>query len=327
VSTDDLRPVRLRRPFGRRALAAVTVIAAVVVLGACSSGGSSGPNASGTTTTTVAPDTTSTSTLAAPAAAASSTTTTSTTVAKTTTTTTAPKTTTTTLAPLPPVTGTIQVYAAQSLAGAFTEIGAAFQRKFPGTTVRFNFNGSATLVTQIFQGAPADVFASADQPNMDRVVSSGLMKGAPQIFTKNLLQIVVAPGNPKNITGLADLDNPGVTVDLCAPAVPCGNYARQALAKAGISVTPVSSEQNVTAVVTRVANGEADAGIVYQTDVLAAGSKVSGVVIPPAQNLLAEYPLAALKSSTNAWTAGVFDQFVESSAGQAILAKYSFLPL
>ncbi len=229
-------------------------------------------------------------------------------------------------APAPKITGTITVYAAASLTNAFAEMGKAFEQTYPDTSVKFNFAGSSTLVTQIFQGAPADVFASADSPNMDRLVSSGLMAGGPQIFTKNLLQIVVGKNNPKSITGLADLARSDVVTILCAPAVPCGNYARQALANAGVTVTPKSNEANVTALVGRIASGEADAGIGYVTDVLA-DSRVSGVTIPANQNIVAEYPLAVLHDAPNAATAQPFVDFVRSSTGQQILGKYGFLSL
>jgi molybdate transport system substrate-binding protein len=224
------------------------------------------------------------------------------------------------------VAGTINVYAAASLTKAFTEIAVSFQTAHPGTSVRLNFNGSSTLVTQIFQGAPADVFASADTENMDRLVSSGLMAGTPQVFTKNRLRIVVAKGNPKGIVGLTDLARGDVITVLCAPAVPCGNYARQILTTAGVTVAPKSNESSVTAVIGRVATGEADAGIVYVTDVLA-DSRVSGVTIPDAANVIAEYPLAVLRDASNAPTAQAFVELVRSSAGQTILGKYGFLPL
>jgi molybdate transport system substrate-binding protein len=232
----------------------------------------------------------------------------------------------TTTAP-PKVEGTVTVYAAQSLANAFTDVGKAFESEHPGVSVAFNFAGSATLVTQISQGAPADVFASADQPNMDRLSSSGLIDGKSRIFAKNLLHIVVAEGNPKNIATLADLARSNVATVLCAANVPCGNYAREALEKAGVQVTPKSDESSVAGVIGRVQNGEADAGIVYVTDVLANNDKVSGVDIPPEYNVVAEYPHAALKNAPNPVGAQAFMAYVESTAGQGLLAKYGFLPL
>jgi molybdate transport system substrate-binding protein len=230
-----------------------------------------------------------------------------------------------------PIGGTITVYAAQSLSTPFTDMGKAFEARYPGTSVKFNFAGSSALVAQIVQGAPADVFASADQPSMTRLVDSDLVSGVPQVFAKNLLQIVVAKGNPKGITGLADLARSDVVTVLCAPAVPCGNYARQVLSRQGVAVTPKSDEQNVAAVISRVHTGEADAGIAYVTDVLAnnkvAGNKVDGVSIPFDQNVVAEYPLSSLKRNQNRSTSNAFVDFVTSSAGQAIMARYGFLPL
>jgi molybdate transport system substrate-binding protein len=189
--------------------------------------------------------------------------------------------------------------------------------------VELNFGGSSTLAAQITQGAPADVFASADQPNMQKVVDAGLA-GAPATFATNRLQLVVGPGNPKGIRSLADLARPGLVVVLCAPAVPCGTYAAQALGKAGVTVHPASQEQDVKAVVTKVQLGEADAGIVYRTDVRAAGAAVAGVDIPADQNVTAEYPIAELKGASPA--AAGFVDFVRSPEGQLILGGFGFGP-
>ncbi|MDQ6692089.1 MAG: molybdate ABC transporter substrate-binding protein [Candidatus Dormibacteraeota bacterium] len=222
------------------------------------------------------------------------------------------------------VTGAINVFAAASLTGAFKDEGAAFQTKHPKSNLTFNFAGSASLVTSINNGAPADVFASADQPNMDRVVNAGNATSSPANFATNKLQIVVPASNPKGIRGLADLANPGTVVILCAPAVPCGNYANQALSKAGVKVTPKSQEQDVNAVVSKVSLGEADAGIVYVTDVKAAGGKVQGVDIPDAQNVIASYPMATVRGGANPKGGAAFFDFVLSSPGQAILVNYGF---
>ena len=221
--------------------------------------------------------------------------------------------------------GRVTVFAAASLTNAFQDIGRAFEQANPGTSVSFNFAGSPTLVTQLFQGASADVFASADSENMARLVDSGLMRGTPRVFTRNLLQITVARGNPKSIAGLADLARADVVTVLCAPAVPCGAYAREALAKAGVSVSPRSNEANVRAVVGRVASGEADAGIAYVTDVLA-DARVEGIVIPDGQNVVAEYPLAVLQDAANPAAAEAFVAFVQGPQGQAVLGRYGFLP-
>src|SRR6202521_3148788 len=188
------------------------------------------------------------------------------------------------------VSGTITVFAASSLTAAYTAIANDFQKSYPGSMVKFSFGGSSTLVAQIQQGAIGDVFASADQPNMQKAVDAGLVSGSPSIFAHNRLEIVVGAGNSKRITGLSDLVGAGLLVVLCAPAVPCGRYATQALQKAGVIVKPASLETDVKAVVTKVALGEADAGIVYVTDVKAAGAAVQGVDIPLGQNVTADYP-------------------------------------
>ena len=198
------------------------------------------------------------------------------------------------------VTGNLTVLAAASLTDSFNKIGEQFKAKHSGADVKFSYAGSPTLVTQIQQGAPADVFASADQPNMQKVVDGGLNSGAPRVFARNKLQIVVQSGNPRQIQTIADLAKPGIKFDACAPGVPCGTYATNVFNKAGVKVTPVSQEDNVKAAVTKVSLGEADAGIVYSTDVKSGGSKVQGVTIPDDQNVTATYPIVQLKAATNA---------------------------
>lgn len=219
--------------------------------------------------------------------------------------------------------GTITVFAASSLNAAFTAMGADFQQSHPRATVQFNFAGSPTLVAQLQQGAIGDVFASADQPNMQRVVDAGLTAESPLVFARNDLEIVVRKGNPKHISSLADLSNAGLLVLLCFPGVPCGRYAAQALQKAGVTVKPASLETDVKAVLGKVALGEADAGIVYVTDVKAAGAGVEGVAIPPAFNVVAEYPIAVLKDSPNSALANAFVGYVLSD-GRRTLARYGF---
>jgi molybdate transport system substrate-binding protein len=223
-----------------------------------------------------------------------------------------------------PVAGTINVFAAASLTAGFRDEGKAFQAKHPKATVQFNFAGSAALVSQINLGAPADVFASADRPNMDKVVATAGTGSQPVNFATNKLQIVVGSGNPKGVKGLADLANAGTVVLLCAPAVPCGSYANQALAKAGVRVTAKSQEQDVNAVVSKVALGEADAGIVYVTDVKAAGNRVQGVDIPDDQNVAASYPVATVRGGSNPAGGQAFVDFLLTPAGQGILASYGF---
>jgi len=221
--------------------------------------------------------------------------------------------------------GPITVFAAASLTDSFKALGTSFQAAHPGVTVQFNFAGTPTLVTQIEQGAQADVLASADTTNMDKLKGDGFAVGTPQVFAHNQLEIVVAPGNPKGITGLADLAKPGVIYISEAATVPAGKYSLQALAKAGVTVTPKSLETDVKSVVSKVALGEADAGIVYTTDVKAAGSKVAGVPIPATYNAVATYPLVVVKGTKNSAVANAFIPFVLSSAGQSTLESFGFL--
>jgi molybdate transport system substrate-binding protein len=225
-----------------------------------------------------------------------------------------------------PLGGNVSVYAAASLTASFNALGASFQAANPGVTVKFNYAGTPTLVTQIEQGAPADVFASADTTNMDKLTHDGFTSGPSLVFAHNLLEIVVAPGNPKGITGLADLAKSGVIYISEAPSVPAGKYSLQALKSAGVTVIPKSLETSVTAVIGKIELGEADAGIVYTTDVTAAGSKVSGVQIPPANNVTATYPIVVVKGTTNAAAAYAFTSYVISATGQSALASFGFLP-
>lgn len=223
------------------------------------------------------------------------------------------------------VTGNLTVLAAASLTDAFNRIGEQFRAKHSGADVKFSYAGSPTLVTQIQQGAPADVFASADQPNMQKIVDGGLNSGGSKVFARNKLQIVVQTGNPKQIQTVADLARPGIKFDACAPGVPCGAYATAVFNKTNAKVTPVSQEDNVKAVVTKVSLGEADAGIVYATDVKAGGYKVQGVTIPDEQNVTATYPIAQLKAAPNQKAAQAFIGFVTGPEGQKTLASFGFL--
>jgi molybdate transport system substrate-binding protein len=221
---------------------------------------------------------------------------------------------------------TVTVCAAASLSAALQTMASAFEKAHPGVQVELNFAGSPTLVQQIQQGAPADVFASADEANMQKLVESGQVAGAPQFFARNKLQIVVPAGNPKHIAALADLAKPGLTIALCGPAVPCGRYAAEAFAKAGVVAPAASQEVDVKAVLTKVSMGEADAGIVYVTDVRAAAGKVDGVEIPEASNVIARYPIAVVKNAPNAAAGAAFVEFVLSPKGQRLLAGFGFLP-
>jgi molybdate transport system substrate-binding protein len=224
------------------------------------------------------------------------------------------------------VTGTITVSAAASLNQAFTQIGKDFQAANPGTTVKFNFDASSALATQITSGAPADVFASADTTNMDKLSSANLVSGSPQNFARNQLEIATKPGNPKNVKGLSDLASVGV-VALCAEEVPCGKYAAQVLSQAHVTIpeSSITRGQNATATLGMVSQGDANAAIVYVTDVKGAGNAVTGVTIPADQNAIATYPIAALKNASNAATATAFVNYVLSSAGQNTLRSFGFM--
>src|SRR3954453_19347496 len=222
------------------------------------------------------------------------------------------------------VSGRVTVFAAASLTAAFTAIGDAFKTANRGTNVTFNFASSSDLVTQINEGAAADVYASADEANMQKLVDAAGNAADPQVFATNSLQIIVQPGNPKRIKTLADLANPDILYVTCAPEVPIGKYAAQALATARVTVTPVSLEENVKGIVTKVTLGEADAGIVYTTDVIAAAEQAAGIAIPTENNVVATYPIVATKAAPNAAGAAAFDRFVLSDQGQKILAGYGF---
>jgi molybdate transport system substrate-binding protein len=222
-------------------------------------------------------------------------------------------------------TGSITVSAASSLTEVFNQLGRQFQKQYKGTTVTFNFGSSSTLETQIQQGAPADVFASADTTNMDKLSAAGDVSGKPVVFARNLLEIAVAKGNPKKIKTLADTLKPGVQLVLCAATVPCGKFALQAYQQAGLTVPKVPTGQDVKATLSNVSLGSADAAIVYVTDVKSAKGQVAGVVIPAAQNVVATYPIAVVKSSANAATAQAFVKYVASPAGKATLLKFGFL--
>jgi len=221
-------------------------------------------------------------------------------------------------------TGDITVFAAASLTAAYTEVGDAFEAANPGTNVAFSFAASSDLATQIDQGAPADVYASADQTNMNELVDAGNSAGDPQVFATNSLQIIVEKGNPKSITTLADLAKDGVIYVTCAPEVPIGEYAAQVLTNASVAVTPASLEDNVKGIVTKVTAGEADAGIVYTTDVIAAGADAQGVDIPAGVNVIAQYPVVVAKTAPNPAGAQAFVDFVLGDHGRQILAKYGF---
>jgi molybdate transport system substrate-binding protein len=228
----------------------------------------------------------------------------------------------------PKLSGSITVSAAASLTEAFTKMGADFQKLNKGTTVTFNFAASSTLAQQIQGGAPADVFASADGANMQKLVTGGQVTTDPIDFASNLLTIVVKPGNPKNVKGLADVPNVGV-VSMCASTVPCGKYAAQMFSQDGI--TPPAADkttlgQDVKATLAAVTTGDADAGIVYVSDAKSAGKTVQQVKIPGSLNVVAIYPIAPIASSQNSALANAWVKYVTSLAGQKTLKSFGFLP-
>jgi molybdate transport system substrate-binding protein len=221
--------------------------------------------------------------------------------------------------------GSLTVFAAASLTGAFNAAKPTLESQNPGFSLTYNFAGSNTLVTQIQQGAPADVFASADEPNMNKLVTAGMVE-TPVVFVKNKLEIAVAPGNPKHITGLQDLANPGLTVVLCAPGVPAGDYTRMVEQQLGVTITPKSLAPDVKTAITAVSSGEADATVVYTTDVKAAGSSVSGVTIPDNIQPTISYPMAVVKGTHNQSAAEAFVQSAVSGVVQQDLLAAGFLP-
>ncbi len=222
----------------------------------------------------------------------------------------------------PRLTGSITVLAAASLTDAFNELGRQFQAAHPGIAISFSFGASSTLAQQVKAGAPADVLATADEATMQVAVAGGVAQ--PEVFARNRLAILVARGNPKGVRDLADLARPDLVVVLCAAEVPCGRFGQQALDKAGVKASPRSLEANVRGVVSKVALGEADAGIVYVTDVRAAGDRAEGVTIPDALNVVATYPIATVTATRNGSLAGGFVAYVRSPEGRQILATAGF---
>jgi molybdate transport system substrate-binding protein len=222
------------------------------------------------------------------------------------------------------VDGTVTVFAAASLSGAFETIGESFERANPDVDVVFSFAASSELVAQVVEGAPADVFASADPSNMTKLVEAGAAAGAATTFARNSAAIIVAPGNPLGIAGVTDLIDPELILVTCAPAVPCGTYADDIFENAGIVVTPDSYEENVNAVVNKVVLGEADAGVAYVTDVIAAGDGASGVEIPADINVVAEYPMVVTADAPNPTAATAFVEFVLGDEAQRTLSEFGF---
>jgi molybdate transport system substrate-binding protein len=224
--------------------------------------------------------------------------------------------------------GSITVFAAASLTHTFTEIATDFEEQNPDVSVELNFAGSSDLVTQITEGAPADVFASADERNYTKLADAGLTRGETVDFATNTLMIAVPAGNPADITSLADLAGADVRTVVCAPQVPCGAATRAVTEAADVTLTPVSEESSVTDVLGKVSSGEADAGLVYVTDVAAAGDAVEGIAFDESASAVNTYPIVAVADSgADAGTSAIVDafiQYVTGAAGRAVLAEAGF---
>jgi molybdate transport system substrate-binding protein len=221
--------------------------------------------------------------------------------------------------------GPVTVFAAASLKESFTTLGEEFEKDHPGTKVSFNFNGSDALAAGITGGAPADVFAAASPKTMAIVTDNKDAAGTPVTFVRNRLEIATLPGNPGKIASLEDLTKSGLKVVLCDRTVPCGAAAQKALDAGGLRLTPVSYEQDVKSALTKVQLREADAAVVYRTDVRAAGAKVEGVEFPESAKAINDYPITLLKDAPNADTAKAFIALVRSAHGQQVLTGAGFL--
>ncbi|HEY0359351.1 MAG TPA: molybdate ABC transporter substrate-binding protein [Mycobacteriales bacterium] len=222
------------------------------------------------------------------------------------------------------VTGPITVLAAASLTGTFPALGRAFEKAHPGTAVAFSFGASSSLARQVTEGAPADVFAAASRTTMDTVTRARDAAGTPAVFARNRLEIAVPPANPGHVRGLADFARPELRIAICAPQVPCGAAAATAFAATGVTPRPDTLEQDVKATLAKVVSGEADAALVYRTDVRAAGAAVRGLDFPEADRAVNDYPIVALRESRNPATAAAFRDFVLSPAGRSMLVAAGF---
>lgn len=224
----------------------------------------------------------------------------------------------------PPSDGEVFVSAAASLSDAFADIEAELEAQSPGLDVRLNLAGSSLLAEQVLSGAPVDVFASADAAHMDRLAASGLISGEPRVFAANSMRIATPPGNPAGVSGLEALSDESLYIGLCDESAPCGRLAREVLAAAAVTASVDTFEPNVRSLLTKIALGELDAGIVYVTDVLAADGEVTGVGIADDLNAHTAYPIATVASGPNPAGAGLFVDFVLSDRGRAILADHGF---
>ncbi|CCH90829.1 Extracellular molybdenum-binding protein ModA [Modestobacter italicus] len=220
--------------------------------------------------------------------------------------------------------GTLTVFAAASLTDVFGDLGDQLMAENPGLQVQFNFAGSSALATQLTQGAPADVFASANDEQMTVVTDAGLQAADPAVFTGNVLEIAVPEGNPGNVTGLADFGDADLTLAVCAADVPCGAAAAAVFADAGITPQPDTEEEDVKAALTKVQLGEVDAALVYATDVQAAGPDVEGIPFPEAEQEVNDYPICTMAAAPNPEAAQAFVDLVESDAGQQALTDAGF---
>ncbi|WP_405823200.1 molybdate ABC transporter substrate-binding protein [Streptomyces sp. NBC_01390] len=225
----------------------------------------------------------------------------------------------------PKLSGTVTVFAAASLKESFTTLGKEFEKAHPGTTVTFNFGGSDTLAASITGGAPADVFASASPKTMAIVTDKQDAVGTPATFVRNQLEIATLPGNPDKVSSLKDLTKSSLKVVLCDKSVPCGAAVQKTLDAAKLKLTPVSYEQDVKSALNKVVLKEADASVVYKTDVKAAGSKVEGVEFPESAGAVNAYPITLLKDAPNAEAAKAFIALVRSAEGQNVLTEAGFL--
>lgn len=222
--------------------------------------------------------------------------------------------------------GTLTVFAAASLTESFTVLGKQFEAAHPGVKVTFDYEGSSALVQKLDNGAKADVFASADQKNMDKAVRDGVIDGQPAVFATNKLAIAVAKGNPKGIKTFADLTKPGLNVVVCAQQVPCGSATQKIEQSTKTTLKPVSEETNVKQVLAKVQSGDADAGLVYVTDATSAAGKVDKVDFPESSGAVNQYPIAVVKNAPQAALAKQFADFVLGEQGKTELAKIGFGP-
>lgn len=220
---------------------------------------------------------------------------------------------------------TLTVFAAASLTDVFTELETTFEAANPGVDVVLNYGASSDLAQQLVNGGPADVFASASAATMRTVTDAGLVDGTPAVFARNELQIVTAPGNPEGVTGFADLARPDLQVVVCAPQVPCGAAVEKIETATGVVLTPVSEEPDVRSTLGRVTTGNADAGLVYVTDVASAGAAVEGIAFPEADQAVTDYPIGVLTSAPQPDLARAWTALVTGADGQAVLTDAGFV--